>query len=1471
MPQAPGLGGSTIRPSLPSHGSATLGQINMRFSPPSATPGLNLGSSSHITPAWTTWDSLSVVVVGLPPSVNTYTIWSNFQKHGSIEVIELYENAKGVREGKCKVRFKPPPWSEFWTHGRFDLELPDGSDVLVAVQVDVRKPLNFITSPVNPKVTYPRSINMKLTSMDFGTMVEEKTFLPLRTINAETQGALNYAVDLKRREVNVYFNVLKPAKPRPDQKPGGIQHALRLRIPFVEMTTVYQVKDGENVTFLIPLANPPVYHRKLNNLESTFSDTDNVWKEIDAWYRQIDIARVQEEMDRLSANLRKTNSLINIARWTTFRITFDKTDIDKKNNFRTMCSVFKDFNIDIKEVTDVTMLEESHDAPMIWQWIDPPSPHPSKPTSSLYDLAETEYVHLPFVIRYQLEVCLSHGFLNEYTMDKEFATKLIELGEKKAKDLLEYVATEKKVYFDPMKIFDLPFVKGATNARIPKYCCYMRTAQITPTTIYYNTPSVDISNRVIRHYIEYADRFLRVRFTDEKKQGRINSTHNKCNDEVFTRIKRAMSNGITIGDRHYDFLAFGNSQFREHGAYFFAGVSNLTSANIRAWMGHFNDIRVIAKNAARLGQCFSTTRAVTGCPVQLREITDIKHNDYTFSDGVGRISKFLAQMIMTEFKIKTPSGEPPSVYQFRLGGCKGILAVSANALRQEIHIRPSQYKFAAKHNGLEIIRHSHFSMSTLNRQLIAVLSTLGVTDKVFIDKLRTMLANLDLAMNNDKKAIHLLQKYVDPNQMTLVLSDMVLDGFQKSKEPFVTSLLELWRAWQIKYLKEKAKIVIEKGACVLGCLDETNTLKGHITQPKVPEDAPLEEKLKRLPEIFIQIPRSDDPASGKYEVIEGLCILARNPSLHPGDIRVVKAVNVPALHHLKDVVVLPQSGDRDVASMCSGGDLDGDDYVVFWDQDLLPRDWFRDPMDYSAPEPLTLSREVTVNDITTFFVQYIKNDRLPQIAHAHLAFADWFDNGVENEKCIRLAELHSAAVDYNKTGIAAMMTRDLIPRKWPHFMEKKHKPKEAQYVSEKILGKLYDIVKRVDFRPNLQEPFDDRILNSGVEVSDELMKTAMELKEQYDADMRRIMAQHDIKTEFEVWSTFVLSHANMSKDYKFHEELGGISTALREKFRLACYEKAGGRDFKSIAPLAVAMYKVTNQQVKAAWAAGLPPASIDDESSGEFRSENPAKLPLISFPWVLQQVLGKIANGHFDTAVFSGTVPSATSPHHQREKARKSKKDELDGLDAPHDIQTAEGIQHSGELLELFHDGDLLGDDPFSGLGEAFENTNISEKENQKDVVSAPGGVPPKLPALLIDFDFDFGSDTKVDRTPLSPTATSPNIPQTASPAYIPVVVDLLAFGDEYLPSDRNGGSLVSNIQSVATALPPSKPHRKPRLNGGNTPPSWPKVLHPGSTRSTTPSVPPSTIQNDDVETRVEVEGEVKPSAVDDLEMLLAL
>ena len=47
-------------------------------------------------------------------------------------------------------------------------------------------------------------------------------------------------------------------------------------------------------------------------------------------------------------------------------------------------------------------------------------------------------------------------------------------------------------------------------------------------------------------------------------------------------------------------------------------------------------------------------------------------------------------------------------------------------------------------------------------------------------------------------------------------------------------------------------------------------------------------------------------------------VVGRNPSLHPGDIRVLKPRNIPELRHLIDVIVFPALGNRPHPNEMSG-------------------------------------------------------------------------------------------------------------------------------------------------------------------------------------------------------------------------------------------------------------------------------------------------------------------------------------------------------------------------------------------------------------------------------------------------------------------------------------------------------------------------------------------------------------------------
>ena len=118
--------------------------------------------------------------------------------------------------------------------------------------------------------------------------------------------------------------------------------------------------------------------------------------------------------------------------------------------------------------------------------------------------------------------------------------------------------------------------------------------------------------------------------------------------------------------------------------------------------------------------------------------------------------------------------------------------------------------------------------------------------------------------------------------------------------------------------------------------------------------------------------------------------------------RIVRAVDKPMLHHYKNVVVFPQLGDRDIPSMCSGGDLDGDDFFISWDPDLLPssRYWYEPVMqqpDQQMSERVDFSKVNT--QVQRFFVKHIKYDTLGLTATHWQAHADQAQLDIRNRYC----------------------------------------------------------------------------------------------------------------------------------------------------------------------------------------------------------------------------------------------------------------------------------------------------------------------------------------------------------------------------------------------------------------------------------------------------------------------------------------
>jgi RNA-dependent RNA polymerase len=252
------------------------------------------------------------------------------------------------------------------------------------------------------------------------------------------------------------------------------------------------------------------------------------------------------------------------------------------------------------------------------------------------------------------------------------------------------------------------------------------------------------------------------------------------------------------------------------------------------------------------------------------------------------------------------------------------------------------------------------------------------------------------------------------------------------------------------------------------------------------------------------------------------------------------------------------------------------------------------------------------------------------------------------------------------------MSPDLKPKKWPHFMEKKHVAANKVYRSGSVLGKLYDQVELVDFKAQHDNVFDNRIL-SAFDISDDVLSAAKMIKSDYDAAMRRLMAKHAIRTEFEVWSIFVLAHNQDRRDYKFAEEFGATVEAVKDQYQEVC-RKAAGMD---LLQFVAAMYTVTARELEAA---------LDKKEETEADEQ---ALPLISFPWLFCRELGTIATGSQRKSVF---VPQGY--------AKKSKRP-VSGVDSGAvEVETKQGVTHRGELLELdFNQLALYGEWQSGGFG----------------------------------------------------------------------------------------------------------------------------------------------------------------------------
>uniref|UniRef100_A0A2P2J8X1 RNA-dependent RNA polymerase n=1 Tax=Rhizophora mucronata TaxID=61149 RepID=A0A2P2J8X1_RHIMU len=688
----------------------------------------------------------------------------------------------------------------------------------------------------------------------------------------------------------------------------------------------------------------------------------------------------------------------------------------------------------------------------------------------------------------------------------------------------------------------------------------IRRLVITPTKAYCLPPEAELSNRVLRKYRDVSDRFLRVTFMDEGFQ-KMNSV--ALNDyaapimreitsnsflqktKIFKRVMGILTDGFYLCGQRYSFLAFSSNQLRDRSAWFFAEDGKISASDIRTWMGKFNS-RNVAKCAARMGLCFSSTYASVEVPKEEVDpcLPDICRNTYVFSDGIGKIAPDLAKEVAEKLKLEINS---PCAYQIRYAGYKGVVAcwpVPGDGIRMSV--RESMKKFDSNHITLEICSWTRFQPGFLNRQIITLLSALQVPDDIFWKMQESMVSKLNHMLVDTDIAFDVLTASCAEQGNTAAI--MLSAGFKPQMEPHLRGMLTCIRAAQLWGLREKARIFVSSGRWLMGCLDELGVLEQG--QCFIQVSAPS------LENCFFKHGSGFSQTKKNLEVIKGTVVIAKNPCLHPGDIRILEAVDAPKLHHLYDCLIFPQKGERPHTNEASGSDLDGDLYFVTWDEKLIPpskKSWT--PMQYDGGEAKTQSRQVTQKDIIEFFAKNMVNENLGSICNAHVVHADRSDHGALDKDCITLAELAATAVDFPKTGKLVRLPSHLKPKLYPDFMGK---DEYQSYKSKKILGRLFRQIKDaydedVDTSSELNFVTGDIPYDPNLEVvgSADYITDAWDQKCSYDGQLNGLLGQYKVKREEEIVTGHVWSMPkhNSRKQGELKERLKHSYSSLRKEFR----------------------------------------------------------------------------------------------------------------------------------------------------------------------------------------------------------------------------------------------------------------------------------------------------------------------------------
>ncbi|KAK2811464.1 hypothetical protein FQN50_002087 [Emmonsiellopsis sp. PD_5] len=457
----------------------------------------------------------------------------------------------------------------------------------------------------------------------------------------------------------------------------------------------------------------------------------------------------------------------------------------------------------------------------------------------------------------------------------------------------------------------------------------------------------------------------------------------------------------------------------------------------------------INQTDCKLFQRFSLGLSRTRATVILRReetvfVEDPPSPAVVMNDGCALMSRSLGMEIARILELDGL----PACYQARIAGAKGVWMVDHDDSRFKpgernfgIQITESQLKIrpAPQHDGrpvddaqltFEVVSYSRpLKSSSLSIQVLKVLQNGGVQEAHIERFIRQSMSTfyetfLDVVSHRTRVScrgwLQMMRPVGDegykrktrrlddlfPTQNIEQAALLVENGFSPMEIPYLTELFKGILTDYLDDLFKNVRIAVMQSTFAYCIADPLGVLE--------PD------------EIHLGFSRVWEDGVTGTELHETDVLVTRLPAHLASDIQKRRAVYKSELRHFKDVVIFPTTGDYPLAGMLSGGDYDGDQCWICWDQSIVApfTNTLFNPDDQPPPENLGLVSHATkmnkVESIDAFlakaFMFNAHSSKLGTCTIEHETLC-YHQNGISSEGAVTISWLLSYLVDSKKAGL----------------------------------------------------------------------------------------------------------------------------------------------------------------------------------------------------------------------------------------------------------------------------------------------------------------------------------------------------------------------------------------------------------------------------------------------------------------------